>query len=191
MKAVKFHRFVTITGALALVAGTLGTTRAQDVPTSTPLAVIDLTTRNGSQAVKGQWRYMDVRIKEVNFRAPGPDGQPTGKPVKTYDITPDAGGADFDDSRWEVLDPSTLSRRRGNGRVSFNWYRIRITIPDGIGDFDPRGSTVVFETSVDDYAEVWVDGELPRLAGQSGGSVIKGWNASNRLVIGRNVTPGK
>jgi gluconolactonase len=36
-----------------------------------------------------------------------------------------------------------------------------------------------------------VDGELPRVAGQSGGSVIKGWNAENRLVIGRGVKPGQ
>jgi gluconolactonase len=36
-----------------------------------------------------------------------------------------------------------------------------------------------------------VDGELPRAAGQSGGSVIKGWNAENRLIIGRDVRPGQ
>jgi len=44
---------------------------------------------------------------------------------------------------------------------------------------------------VDDYAEVWVDGELTRAVGQRGGSVIAGWNASNRLVIGRDVKPGQ
>ena len=36
-----------------------------------------------------------------------------------------------------------------------------------------------------------MDGELPRAAGQSGGSVIKGWNAENRLVVGRDVKPGQ
>jgi gluconolactonase len=49
----------------------------------------------------------------------------------------------------------------------------------------------VFATSVDDYAEIWVNGELPRAAGQSGGSMIKGWNAENRLIIGRDVKPGQ
>ena len=44
---------------------------------------------------------------------------------------------------------------------------------------------------MDDYAEIWVDGELTRAVGQQGGSVIAGWNASNRLVIGRNVKPGQ
>jgi uncharacterized protein GlcG (DUF336 family) len=43
----------------------------------------------------------------------------------------------------------------------------------------------------DVLVEVWVDGELPRALGQSGGSVIKGWNAPNRLVIGRGVKPGQ
>jgi gluconolactonase len=80
---------------------------------------------------------------------------------------------------------------RGHGHLSFNWYRIRLTIPERVGGFDPTGSTAVFETQVDDYAEIWVDGELPHPAGQSGGSVVKGWNAANRLVIGRDVRPGQ
>ena len=127
----------------------------------------------------------------MDFKAPGPEGQPTGQPIKTYDYTPHAGGADFDDSRWQVLDPTTLDRRRSTGRLCFNWYRIKLTIPDRVGNFDPTGSTVAFETSLDDYAEVWVDGELARALGQSGGSVISGWNAPNHLVIGRNVKPGQ
>ena len=60
---------------------------------------------------------------------------------------------------------TTLDKRRSTGRLCFNWYRIRLTIPDRAGNFDPAGSTVVFETSLDDYAEIWVDGELDSLAG--------------------------
>ena len=75
--------------------------------------------------------------------------------------------------------------------MCFAWYRINVTVPERIGNFDPTGSTVVFETSIDDYAEVWVDGELSRALGQMGGSVIGGWNAPNRLVVGRNVKPGQ
>ncbi len=93
------------------------------------------------------------------------------------------GGAEFDDCTWEVIDPTTLTQRRSTGRLSFNWYRIKVTIPERIGSVDPRGSTVVFETIVDDYAGVWVDGELPRGLGQRGGSVSSGWNAPNRPVI--------
>ena len=154
-------------------------------------AMIDLASVEGVNAVKGQWRYSDTKIIEADFRGPGPDKQPTGAPVKTYDYAPHAGGADYDDSKWEVISPTTLDQRRGNGRLGFNWYRIKLTIPDRVGDFDPAGTTAVFETSLDDYAEIWVDGELSRAAGQSGGSVIAGWNAENHLVVGRNVKPGQ
>lgn len=156
-----------------------------------PAATIDLASTAGVALVKGQWRYSDTKIIEADFRGPGPDRQPTGAPVKTYDYTPHAGDAGFDDSKWETIDPTTLDQRRGNGRLGFNWYRIKLTIPDRISDFDPTGSTVVFETSLDDYAEIWVDGELSRAAGQSGGSVIAGWNAKNNLIVGRNVKPGQ
>jgi len=161
------------------------------VPQDAPLATIDLGDTNGVALVRGQWRYQDATIRTVDFRAAGADQQPTGAHVRTYDIEPHAGARDFDDSAWQTLDPATLSARRGNGRLSFNWYRIRLTVPAHVGAFDPTGSTLVFETSVDDYAEMWVDGELPRAAGQSGGSVIAGWNADNRLVIGRNLQPGQ
>jgi gluconolactonase len=161
------------------------------IPTGKPSAMIDLGSADGVKTVNGEWRYSDTRIIETDFRGPGPDRQPTGAPVKTYDYTPHAGGADFDDSKWEVISPTTLDQRRGNGRLGFNWYRIKLTIPDRVGDFDPTGSTAVFETSLDDYAEVWVDGELSRALGQSGGSVIAGWNAQNHLVIGRNIKPGQ
>lgn len=164
---------------------------AQDVPTGQPDAVIDLATTEGLKMVKGEWRYSDTKIIEVDFKAPGADNQPTGKAIKTYDYTPHAGGSDFDDSKWEVLDPTTLNKRRSTGRICFNWYRIKLTIPEKIGNFDPTGSTLVFETSLDDYAEIWVDGELPRALGQSGGSVVAGWNAPNRLVISRSVKPGQ
>jgi len=176
---------------LALLAGGAGTTRAEDaaIPSGAPQATIDLATNGGVKLIKGQWRYSDTKIITADFRSAGPDGQPTGKPIKTYDYTPHAGGADFDDLKWPAIAPPTLSQRRATGRLCFNWYRIKLTIPDRIGDYDPTGATVVFETSVDDYAEVWVDGELTRALGQVGGSVVGGWNATNRLVVGRNLKP--
>ncbi len=167
------------------------TKTAADIPSGKPEASIDLATADGVNLVKGEWRYSDTKIVEVDFRGPGADRQPTGSAVKTYDYTPHAGGADFDDSKWEAISPTTLDQRRGNGRLGFNWYRIKLTVPGRIGDFDPTGSTAVFDTSLDDYAEIWVDGELSRALGQSGGSVISGWNAENHLVVGRNVKPGQ
>ena len=118
-----------------------------DAPSGKPLATIDLATAEGANLVKGQWHYSDTKIVETDFRGPGPDNQPSGAPVKTYDYTPHAGGADFDDSKWEVISPTALSARRGNGRISFNWYRIRLTIPEKIGDFDPTGSLEIGRAS--------------------------------------------
>jgi gluconolactonase len=162
-----------------------------DTPAGRPEATIDLAAFEGVNMVKGEWRYSDTKIIEIDFKGPGADNQPTGAPVKTYDIVPHAGGVDFDDAQWQVIGPATLNARRATGRVCFNWYRIKITIPERIGGFDPAGATVVFETALDDYAEVWVDGELSRALGQRGGSVVSGWNAANRLVIGRGVKPGQ
>jgi gluconolactonase len=162
-----------------------------DTPNGPPDATVSLASREGVETVKGEWRYSDTKIVEVDFKAPGPDGQPSTQLIKTYDYTPHAGGVDFDDSSWQVLDPTTLDKRRSTGRLCFNWYRIRLTVPERVGGFDTIDSTVVFETSLDDYAEIWVDGELTRGLGQSGGSVIGGWNAPNRLVVGRSVKPGQ
>src|SRR5437870_2610240 len=180
-----------IFGALVFLAGRALAETNADAPTGKPDAVIDLATKEGVDLVKGQWRYSDTKIIHVDFKAAGPDKQPTGKPIKTYDFTPHAGGVDFDDSKWEKIDPTTLDARRSTGRLCFNWYRINITIPPSVNDVDVASATAVFETSIDDYAEVWVDGELSRALGQSGGSVVKGWNASNRLIINRGVQPGQ
>ena len=162
-----------------------------DAPFGRPAAIINLATDEGVRLVKGQWRYSDIKIVEVEHRAPGPDLRPSGPPNRTYDISPHAGAADFNDSAWAVLPGSQLTARKGNGRLSFNWYRTTVTIPARVGAFDPTGSTVVFEIVVDDYAEVWVNGTLPIVLGQSGGPLIKGFNAPNRVVLGRDVRPGQ
>src|SRR5919109_1935249 len=111
-----------------------------------PAAIINLATVEGVRLVKGQWRYSDTKIIEVDHHSPGPDLRPSGLPNKTYDYLPHAGTADFDDSQWEVLDASQLEARKSTGRLCFNWYRIKVTIPEKVGTFDPTGATVVFET---------------------------------------------
>jgi len=191
---VKRFYYLLIVTCLLLIGGWRAKASIADdgsTPSGTPRATIDLTTAAGTAMVSGAWRYHDTRIIETEFRSAGPDGQPNGAPVRTYDITPHAGSVDFDDGAWETIAPETLSQRRSTGRVCFNWYRITLTVPERIGDFETAGSTVVFQTALDDYAEVWVDGEIPRHLGQQGGSVISGWNAPNRLIIGRNVKPGR
>ncbi len=164
---------------------------ANEVPSGKPEASVDLTTADGTKIVQGVWKYSDTKIIETDFKSAGTDNQPTGKAVKTYDYTPHAGVADFDDSTWEQIAPTDLNKRRGNGRLSFNWYRINITIPATVNGVDTRGATVVFQTALDDYAEIWVNGEISRFLGQQGGSVVAGWNAPNRLIIGRDVQAGQ
>jgi gluconolactonase len=176
--------------ALAMPAAS-GAQVTADVPAVRPDAIVNLATDDGVAAVKGQWRYSNASIVEVEHRAPGPDLRASGAPNRAYDIAPHAGGADFDDSSWPPIRPQDLESRRTNGRLSFGWYRLSVTVPEKVGAFATAGSTVVFEVVVDDYAEVWVDGKLPVTLGQTGAQVVKGFNAPNRVVIARQAVPGQ
>jgi gluconolactonase len=141
---------------------------------------IDLRTAAGVAAVKGSWRYHDVKIVEVATKTTD------GKPTTTYNYEPKASAANYDDASWEVIDPTTLRNPRGGGQVCFAWYRIKVTIPP-----EAAGKTVVFQTTVDDYGEVWVDGKLPRKPGDSGGPIVAGFNAPNRVELTKQAEPGK
>ena len=163
----------------------------KDVLAEKPDAIVDLMTAEGIQLVQGQWRYSDAKVIEVDHHSPGVDLGPSGPPNRTLDLVPHAGVSDFDDATWEVIEPTSLEKRRATGRFCFNWYRINVTIPDRIGSFDPTGSAVVFEVVIDDYAEIWVNGKLPLVLGQTGGQLIKGFNAPNRVIVARNVKPGE
>jgi gluconolactonase len=156
-----------------------------------PDAVVDLRTSAGVELVHGEWRYSDARLIDVQSRAPGADLRPSGEPVTALDIAPHAGGIDFNDSTWQRIAPASLESRRTSGRLSFNWYRINVTIPERIGAFETAGSTVVFEVVVDDYSEVWVDGRLPRPLGQTGSGLVKGFNAPNRVVVTKSARPNQ
>ena len=163
----------------------------QDPPFGKPDAVVDLATDEGVRLVRGTWRYHDVSIVPADSRAVGPDLKPSGAPIKTLDYEPHAGGLEFDDTQWEQIKPTSLDQRRSTGKVCFNWYRINISIPEKVGNLSTAGSTVAFEVVVDDYAEVWVDGKLPRVLGQPGGPAVKGFNAPNRVIVTRNAQPGQ
>jgi hypothetical protein len=47
------------------------------------------------------------------------------------------------------------------------------------------GSRLFFETNIDNYGEMWIDGQIDRSTG-----VIVGVNAQQRIEIGGNAVPG-
>src|SRR5947209_7988273 len=151
-------------GALSLSVATLSVAQAPPpapaaalmAPGVPPTLVLDLMSAEGAAALGAQWRVSDVTIKEV----PVIQGTLTQNKM-TYDIEPHAGGTDFDDSKWPVIAPKDLSARRSGGHVAFMWYRTPLTIPAKIGELDLSGAVAVFKTTVDDYAEIWVDGVIP------------------------------
>jgi gluconolactonase len=178
--------FIAVVGRFSVIA------LAAQVPRAVlPDAVVDLRTSEGAQQLKAQWRYSDTVIQQIDHRSVGPDLKASGPKNRTFDFTPDARAADFDDSTWEIIPADSLEKRRGNGRLSFNWYRITVTIPEKVGGFATKGGTAVFEIVVDDYAEVWVNGKAPFVLGQNGGSIAAGWNAPNRVVLTRDAKPGE
>jgi gluconolactonase len=151
-----------------------------------PDAVVDLQTDEGVALVGGQWSYSDCRVEEIEFVELGSPEDPLGPgtiPNRTYDIVRDGEPRE--------LAPADTQLRLANGRVCFNWYELDVTIPERVGDLDPTGATVVFEVVVDDYAEVWVDGELPHALGDSGGPVVAGFNAPNRVVLTQSARTGE
>ncbi len=160
-------------------------------------AVVDLRTEAGVELLQAEWRFENAKVVTEDFRAPGPSKDdplklyPTGKEIETYNVEPKAGPKDFDDSQWEVLGPTTLEARRGDGRVSFVWYRINLTFPATVGEFTVEGARAVFEVVVDDYAEIWLDGELFKTFGESGQQVVRGFNARNRVILTDDARPGQ
>jgi gluconolactonase len=159
-----------------------------------PDAIVDLQTDAGVALVGGHWRYSDARVDEIEFVEVGHPDDPLGPgllPNRTFDVVPHAEAEDYDDSAWRVLAPAETQLRLSQGRVCFNWYRIAVTIPERVGDFDPTGASVVFEAAIDDYAEVWVNGELPHALGDRGGPVVGGFNTPNRVLLTDNAEPGQ
>ncbi|HVZ72749.1 MAG TPA: SMP-30/gluconolactonase/LRE family protein [Polyangia bacterium] len=167
-------------------------------PLGRPDAIVDLATPAGAALVGATWRYHDAELVTIDGRAPGPDLKPSGARLRTRDVAPHAEVAGFDDARWPAIDLAAspgalppLEGRRGTGRVSFAWYRVKVTVPPRFAELDATGATIALETVLDDYAEVWVDGQLPIALGQPGGNVVAGFGAPNRVILTRDARPGQ
>jgi hypothetical protein len=155
-------------------------------PLVPPVHVVDLMTEAGSAVFGAVWRGKEAKLVECPALS---DSRPEFK--TTYDVEPHAELPGFDDSGWEVVPPTDLGGKRGGGMVSFFWFRATLTIPASAAGFDTAGAKMVLRVNVDDYAEVWVNGAMPRAAGRPSPATIQGFNMPNRLVLGDNVvSPG-
>jgi hypothetical protein len=132
---------------------------------------INLATTKGVEQVKGEWRYHQVT---------------TGVGPNRNEVEPMAHG-EFDDSAWEKIKPESLGQARGPGKYSWCWYRIRVTIPDMVEGKPFKGGPVWFQTTVDDYGEIWVNGEIDRAPGKSGRGCVSGFNTKNRVRLQKSV----
>ena len=137
-----------------------------------PRATVYLGEASGQALVKGTWKYARGYVP----------GQPNEGLVEQAEGSP-ARLADYDDSGWEVC--HDLAERMSHG-FSFMWYRINVTFPAEVDGHPVKGVRVQFETCIDDYGEVWIDGECNRDRG-----VIQGFNVPQRVLITDNATPGE
>jgi gluconolactonase len=154
-------------------------------PLVPPAHVVDLMTAAGSAVFGARWRGREAKIVECPALS---DAMPEFK--TTYDIEPHAEVSGFDDSDWPAVAATELDAKRGGGLVSFFWFRTTLTIPAEAAGFDTTGAMAVLRVNVDDYAEVWVNGEMPRAAGRTSPGTIQGFNMPHRLVLANPVAPG-
>ena len=74
----------------------------------------------------------------------------------------DARLPDYDDSGWES--GADFQKRYSVG-FTFAWYRLRFTMPETVKGQDVTTCRVWFETNVDNYGEVYIDGQIDRNIG--------------------------
>jgi hypothetical protein len=151
-----------------------------------PAHVVDLMTIDGSALFGARWKALEAKIVPCPALS---DSMPEFK--TTYDVEPHAELKGFDDSAWPEVAASDLGAKRGGGMVSFFWFRATLTIPVRAAGFDTAGAKTVLTVNVDDYAEVWVNGEMPRAAGRPSPAAIQGFNMPNRLVLRDTIDPGE
>lgn len=160
-------------------------------------SIVDLRTDAGAALVTARWRVLNADIVDAPFKSPGPAANdplplyPTGKPLNTHRLNPVPGTPEFEQAAWQTTAPTDLETRRGNGLLSFVWYRLNITLPEKIGNTTVIGTTIVLEIVADDYAEIRVNGKLHKTFGQSGAGVAAGWNARNRVFLTDNAQAGQ
>ena len=94
----------------------------------------------------------------------------------------DARLQEYDDSWWEK--DADFQERRSVG-FTFAWYRLHITVPEQVKGQDIAGGRIWFETNVDNYGEIYIDGQIDREKW-----IISGNNTPQRALVEASATPG-
>jgi len=136
-----------------------------------PRIAFDLNNATDRQQVGGAWRL-----------APGlVPGEPNEGLTAQLLASP-ARLPNYDDSGWDICANIRQSLSVG---FTFAWYRITVEVPARAHGVDLAGSRVWFETNIDNYGEIWINGQIDRSTG-----VIVGINASQRVELSNSATPG-
>lgn len=136
-----------------------------------PRVALDLNKAEDRQKVKGQWRVAQGLVP----------GEPN-EGLTAQLLSSPARLADYDDSGWKVCANVRESLSVG---FTFAWYRIAIELPERMDGMAIAGSRVWFETNIDNYGEIWIDGKIDRSTG-----VIVGINAQHRVEVNGSAAPG-
>jgi hypothetical protein len=136
-----------------------------------PRIALDLNKAEDCQKIKGQWRVGQGLVP----------GEPNEGLAAQLSNSP-ARLPEYDDSRWEICTNIRKSRSAG---FTFAWYRITVEVPEQIAGVPVAGARIFFETNVDNYGEVWVDGKIDRASG-----VIIGINAQQRVEVSAKAEAG-
>ena len=136
-----------------------------------PRIALDLNKEEDRQKVKGTWRHAMGLVP----------GEPNQGLVAEMLASP-ARLKDYDDSGWEVW---TNVRELRSVGFTFAWWRITVELPETIDGQPTAGAALVFETNVDNYGEIFVDGEIDLVNG-----VVVGFNSQQRVVVSPNAVPG-
>lgn len=137
-----------------------------------PRASFNLQHLDDLRALKAQWRF-----------APGlVPGEPNEGLISQLDAVP-CRLPQYDDAHWEVRDDITAWHSHG---LTFAWYRLTATLPDTVQGNPIRGTRMLFETCIDDYGEIWINGECDRERG-----AVQGFNVPQRVPITTDAQPGE
>lgn len=135
-----------------------------------PRVALNLNEAADRRKVQGEWRVGQGLVP----------GEPNEGLTAQLLASP-ARQADYDDSAWGVCNNIRQSLSKG---FTFAWYRIAVELPERVNGVPVAGCRVFFETSADNYGEVWIDGQIDRSTG-----TIVGLNAPHRVEVSNSAVP--